>query len=62
MFCCGFCRKEYLLYSNLCPKCDKIYKLGTIYGFDKIYDVVDKSLVISQEKKLDKVVIRKKSV
>ncbi len=58
MFSCPLCRKEYLLYSKLCPKCDKIYKLGTIYGFDKIYDIVDKCLVINeenQERKLTRV-------
>ncbi len=59
MFSCGLCREEYLLYSKLCPKCDKIYKLGNIYGWETIYDIVDKCLVIpkeNQEKKIDKTV------
>tara|TARA_Y100000593_G_scaffold32675_1_gene64418 strand:+ start:288 stop:491 length:204 start_codon:yes stop_codon:yes gene_type:complete len=58
MFSCGFCREEYLLYSRLCPKCDKMYKLGVIYGFDKLNEIVDKCLIIpetNQNKKLEKV-------
>jgi len=56
MFSCGLCQEEYLLYSRLCPKCDKIYKLGKIYGWDTIYNIIDKCLVIpkvNQDKKLD---------
>ena len=58
MFSCGFCREEYLLYSRLYPKCDKMYKLGVIYGFDKLNEIVDKCLIIpenNQNKKLEKV-------
>ena len=59
MFSCGLCREEYLLYSKLCVKCDRIYKLGNIYGWTTVYNIVDKCLVIPenyQEQKLEKVV------
>lgn len=59
MFSCGFCREEYCLYSKLCPSCDKMYKLGVIYGFDKLTEIVDRCLVIPKENqkiKLDRCV------
>tara|TARA_R100001198_G_scaffold28708_1_gene15137 strand:- start:820 stop:1032 length:213 start_codon:yes stop_codon:yes gene_type:complete len=57
MFVCGFCKEEYLLYSRLCPKCDKMYKLGVIYGFDKLNEIIDRCLIIpdeNREKKLER--------
>ena len=49
MFSCGLCRNESLLYSRLCVKCDRVYKLGNIYGWDKVYSIIDRCLVIPDE-------------
>ena len=56
MFCCSFCREEYLLYSSLCLRCEKVYKLGTIYGFDTIFDIVDRCLLIPEDKQEKRII------
>lgn len=59
MFSCCICKKEYLLYSSRCDKCDKLYKLGVVYGWDTIYTIIDRCLVIpseNQEKKIERAV------
>lgn len=57
VFNCPLCENEYLLYSKLCKKCEKVKRLGNIYSFEKIYNILDSCLVITdkhQEVKLER--------
>ncbi len=56
MFSCGLCREEWCVQSSLCPKCDVIYKLGKIYGWDTIYNIIEKCLVIPQDNQNSKLI------
>lgn len=45
------CREEYLLYSKLCPECEKIRHLMSIYGREKVVNVLESNLVVGCQKK-----------
>ncbi len=49
-FTCPLCRKEWILYKNVCLKCDKIRHLMEIYSRDKVIDILEKVLVVEQFK------------
>lgn len=44
MFSCVLCKKETCIVCNLCPKCERISHLISVYD-DRVYDVLEKVLV-----------------
>ena len=47
---CPLCREEWILLSKLCPECDRIRFLMSIYSRDKILDILDKTLIVQKFK------------
>tara|TARA_R110000764_G_scaffold23894_1_gene58000 strand:- start:472 stop:693 length:222 start_codon:yes stop_codon:yes gene_type:complete len=47
---CPLCREEWILLSKLCPDCDRIRFLMSIYSRDKILDILDKTLIVQKFK------------
>ena len=47
---CPLCRQEWILLSKLCPECDRIRFLMSIYSRDKILDILDKTLIVQKFK------------
>jgi hypothetical protein len=51
VFICPMCREEYLLYSKLCPSCDKVRHFMSIYGREKVIMILNNNLVVGGQKK-----------
>ena len=47
---CPLCREEWILLSKLCPECDRIRFLMSIYSRDKILEILDKTLIVQKFK------------
>ena len=47
---CPLCRVEWILLSKLCPECDRIRFLMSIYSRDKILEILDKTLIVQKFK------------
>lgn len=50
MLCCPLCREEWCFVSKLCPDCDKVRHLYSIYDKSIIMDILDKTLVVQKFK------------
>jgi retron-type reverse transcriptase len=45
---CPCCRENIVITRRLCDRCDKIRHLASIYGMDKIIEILEKVLVIEK--------------
>ena len=50
MFACPLCREEWCFVSKLCPDCDKVRHLYSIYYKSIIMEILDKTLVVQKFK------------
>ena len=49
MFVCPVCQSEYLLYSKLCEDCDRIKKLVSLYGKEKIGNALNRCFLVTEK-------------
>lgn len=47
---CPLCRQEWILLSKLCPECDRIRFLMSVYSREKILEILDKTLIVQRFK------------
>jgi hypothetical protein len=43
---CPLCRQNYVIFNKLCNRCEKIRHLSSIYGMDKLIEILEKILII----------------